>query len=223
MQSVAGRCKIARRFGFPYRPILAEGETMIRNLCIAAIRLLALYFGAMAALRLFNTFAYAMFPLSDASPDPILYPNLLIFGAILAISVTLWIFSGSIARVMSPNTDSLFQFDISVQDIVLIGLCLIGAITLINSLPEVIVFTIEIVRSRASEGDGANSSLQLQMHVQPGLVSSLIEAIISSVLGAGLLLFGFRLRPLLRKFQTLRTKGHEKPEPISASETSERS
>jgi hypothetical protein len=196
---------------------------MLRNLCFVSIRLIALYFGAMAALRLFSTFAYAMFPLTNASPDPILYPNVLIFGAMLAISVTLWVFSGRVAKVISPNTDSPFHFDISVQDIVLIGLCLVGAITLINSLPDVIVFTIEIVRSRAAEDAAANSNLQLQVHVRPGLVSSLLEAVIRSALGAGLLFFGFRLRPLLRKFQTLRTAGHDKPEPISASERSERS
>jgi hypothetical protein len=196
---------------------------MIRNLCFVSIRLIALYFGAMAALRLFSTFTYSMVPPSNASPDLYLYPNVLIFGATLAISVTLWIFSGNVAKVISPETDSPFHFDISVQDIVLIGLCLVGAITLINSLPNVIVFTIEIMRSRAAESADANSNLQLQMHVRPGLVSSLIEAIISSVLGAGLLFFGFRLRPLLRKFQTLRTKGHDKAEPISASERSEQS
>ncbi len=196
---------------------------MLRNLCVAAIRLLALYLLAITSPNLL----FSLLRLLDRS-DPFSntsyeIQNFLGLGITITLAIALWVFSGFLTKVILPETKNSTELDIKAQDFVLIGLCLIGANTLINSLPDTIVYTAELIRSRAAEGTAANSNMQLQVQVRPGLASLLLEAVIRSALGAGLLFFGFRLRPLLRKFQTLRTAGHDKPEPISASERSGRS
>ena len=196
---------------------------MIRNLCVAAIRLLALYLVAITLPNLFFTLLRLFgrsHPISDNAYE---IQNFIGLGITITLAIALWVFSGLLTKVILPETKSSAESDIKAQDFVLIGLCLIGANTLINSLPDVIVYATEVIRSRIAEGAAANPNTALQVQTRPGLASLLFEAVISSVFGAGLLLFGFRLHPLLRKFQTLRTAGHDKAEPISASERSERS
>ena len=196
---------------------------MIRNLCVAAIRLLALYLVAITIPNLLFSLMRLLTRSDPFSNTAYEIQNFLGLGITITLAIALWVFSGLLTKVILPETKKPTEPDIKAQDFVLIGLCLIGANVLINSLPDAIVYTTEIIRSRAAEDAAANSNMQLQVQVRPGLASLLLEAVISSVFGAGLLFFGFRLRPLLRKFQTLRTAGHDKAEPISASERSERS
>ncbi|WP_440957489.1 hypothetical protein ACFELO_09310 [Oceanicaulis sp. LC35] len=196
---------------------------MIRNLCVAAIRLLALYLGAITLPNLLFSLMRLLSGSDPFSNTAYEIQNFLGLGITIVLAIALWVFSGFLTKVIAPEAKNPTESDIKAQDFVLIGLCLIGANTLINSLPDAIIYTTEVIRSRAAEGAAANSNMQLQVQVRSGLASLLLEAIISSVFGAGLLFFGFRLRPFLRKFQTLRTAGHDKPEPISASKTSERS
>ncbi|WP_375549536.1 hypothetical protein ABWI01_03910 [Oceanicaulis alexandrii] len=196
---------------------------MIRNLCVAAIRLLALYLVAITIPNLFFSLMRLFdrsYPFSDNSYE---IQNFIGLGITITLAIALWVFSGAIANRIASAPETSQTIAVDAQDFVLIGLCLLGAATLIDSLPNILNTLIDLVIATAPLTDNHHSAIDLSIvwsdQFSPGLQENLIRA----VFGFGLLFFGFRLRSLLRKFQTLRTAGHDKPEPISASERSERS
>ena len=196
---------------------------MIRNLCVAAIRLLALYLGAMAGIQLASTLIFHLGTLSSVLSDQFFAPNIFSLCVTLALAVGLWVYAGLIAEHMAPATEPRGAVSVDAQDFVLIGLCLLGAATLIDSIPNILnILIVEAVRT-APLTDNHHSAITITADWNDPSSPNLLESIFQTVLGFGLLLFGFRLRSVLRKFQTLRTAGHDKAEPISASERSERS
>lgn len=183
---------------------------MIRNLCVAAIRLLALYLGTYASLLLLIRLIFSIGISSSANSDQYFAPDILSNCVTLAVAVGLWAYAGLIAERMAPDTESDEAVSVDAQDIVLIGLCLLGAATLIDSIPHILnILVVEAVKPPPLT-DNHHSAIAVTEGWSDPSPSSLLESALQTVIGFGLLLCGFRLRSLLRKFQTLRTKGHDK-------------
>ncbi|WP_421857928.1 hypothetical protein [Oceanicaulis sp.] len=190
---------------------------MIRNLCVAAIRLLALFFAVSALPPLLQGLTQYFL---NQSPEfgllLIIRPATSVFQIMLASLI--WAFSAPIAKRISQDAQNKDTVIIDAQDIVLIALCILGAITIIDSAPQIINIVLHLAHHAAANIDNPNP-IRSRAYFSP----SLVEASIQTFIGFFLLFFGFRLKSVLRKFQTLRTAGHDKAEPISASKTSERS
>jgi hypothetical protein len=209
VQSVAGGCKIARRFGFPYGEIRAGGELMIKNLCVAGIRLLALYLSTYAGLLLLTwLILYIGMPTSSNSSSYAVQ-ELLLHIVTLAVAVGLWVYAPRIAERMAPDTEPEGAVSVDAQDFVLIGLCLLGAAILIDSIPSILNILVVEAGRTAPLSDPHPSNVPITEDWNDPEAPNLLESIVQTAMGFGLLLFGFRLRSVLRKFQTLRTKGHD--------------
>lgn len=182
---------------------------MIKNLCVAAIRLLALYLGTYAGLLFLTNLVLTISMSSSSDSDQFFVQDFLLEGVTFTIAVGLWVYAELIAERMAPDSESGETVNIDAQDFVLIGLCLLGAATLIDSIPNILSsLVVEAVRPPPLT-DNHHSAVRVTEGWSDPSSPNLLESALQTIIGFGLLLCGFRLRSILRKFQTLRTSGHD--------------